>query len=145
MYTKIKEESIKALKNKDELRKNILRVVIADAEQMRANSEDGKDPTDEQMIGLMTGLVKSNFKTIKLGSSNSDNLKKEIEILNEYIPKTTLSEKEIAEKLSGLEEQIKGAKANGQAVGIAMKYLKSNGYPVSGQDVSNAVISMRDE
>lgn len=62
--------------------------------------------------------------------------------LTEFLPKT-LSVQEIKEALGEMQEAIKSAPKEGQAMGIAMKFVKTKGLVALGDDVSAAVKELR--
>jgi uncharacterized protein YqeY len=69
-------------------------------------------------------------------------LRAEIEVLNAFLPKA-LGVPEIVAALAPVAEAVKTAGNDGQATGVAMKHLKSQGAVVNGKDVSAAVRQLR--
>jgi uncharacterized protein YqeY len=69
-------------------------------------------------------------------------LAQEMQILATYLPKS-LSVDEIVSALAPVAAQIKAAGNDGQATGIAMKQLKSEGLVVNGKDVTLAIKELR--
>jgi hypothetical protein len=130
-----------AMKARNAVEKEILRVALGEIQTMEARSSEVL--SEEQAVGIVRKLVKSNEET-KANASDADRviLEEEIEILQSLLPRS-LSVDEIAEALSSIGEQLKGAKADGPAVGMAMKELKARGANVEGKDVTAAVRRIR--
>jgi hypothetical protein len=91
-------------------------------------------------------LIKSNEETLRLaadaGGDRVTALKKEIEILSALLPKGP-SIDDIVALLEPEHAAIKAAKAEGQAIGVAMKHLKQAGKTLPGNDVGAAVKRIR--
>lgn len=125
-----------ALQEKDEITKNILRVVIGEIDTLNGR---GKQVDDEQIHKILRKLVLSNEETI---AAMTKTLVQENNILNEFLPKL-LDKKEILNHLLAFIEQIKLAKNDGLAIGIAMGVFKKINLPVDGKDVSDVVTKIR--
>jgi hypothetical protein len=69
-------------------------------------------------------------------------LARENAILLGLLP-ATLTPDQIVEKLGSVAADVRAAKNDGQATGVAMKHLKSMGTAVQGNDVTAAVKKMR--
>lgn len=85
-------------------------------------------------------VIKSNEETLLVATSEETKAKllEENQVLNGLLPETW----DVAKILAALEPvaaQIKEAKGDGPATGVAMKLLKSLGAPVEGKDVGEAV------
>lgn len=86
LIEKIKEDRLKALKSRDEKKKNLLGVLIADA------CKDEKQPDDTTVIRFVKKFIenaKDNLAVLEKGNSataNKADAQKEIEILTEYLP-----------------------------------------------------------
>ncbi|MGA7828461.1 MAG: GatB/YqeY domain-containing protein [Geobacteraceae bacterium] len=82
----IKEDRIKALKARDEKKKSLLGVLIADA------CKDEKQPDDVTVVRFVKKFIenaKENLQACEKGSGSSENsesAQREIEILTEYLP-----------------------------------------------------------
>lgn len=82
----IKLERMQALKNKDEKRKSLLGVLIADA------CRDTKEPDDQAVIRFVKKFIdnaKENVKALEQGDGSAqaiDEARQEIAILTEYLP-----------------------------------------------------------
>lgn len=133
-----------AMKAKDELRKNAIRVVLSESAP-----KDGKPATDEGVFKVIRKIVEGNNETrTMLKQAGRDNeplythLDNESKYLSEFLPKT-LSRDKIAEELVPLADSLKAAKSDGQAMGLAMKHFKAKGLTVDGNDVSAVVAEVR--
>jgi len=86
LIDKMREDRLHALKSRDEKKKNLLGVLIADA------CKDEKQPDDTTVIRFVKKFIensKDNLAILEKGSgttSSKDDAQKEIEILMEYLP-----------------------------------------------------------
>jgi hypothetical protein len=125
----------------------VLQVVLGDASMIEART--GKKANDEELEKLIRKVILNNQETLSIlqqksmtGSENFAKLTAENAFLSSLLPKT-LSPDEIVAQLSEVADAIKGAKNDGQATGMAMKYLKGRQLKVLGDDVSAAVKKIR--
>ena len=138
----IKEQVIEAMKAKDSLKKEVLRVAQGDIEMHHTRT--GEHMTDDEAQKVIRKLIKSNQETIEhtTDPATVEKLNKEIAILEALLPRT-LGVDEIVAALAPVEADIKAAGNDGQATGVAMKHLKPQGLAVEGKDVSEAVRQIR--
>jgi len=138
----IKQQVVEAMKAKDTVAKDVLRVAQGDIEL--AQTRSGKDLTDDEAQKIVRKLIKSNQETLAAnpGEPAVEKLIKEIAILEALLPRT-LGVEEILVALQPVQDDIKAAGNDGQATGVAMKHLKSQGLAVEGKDVSEAVKQLR--
>ena len=138
----IKSQMFEAMKSKNLVAKEILRLALGEIQTAEARS--GRVPTDDEAAAIVRKLIKSNNETLDAASDESTKtqLAEEIKILEALLPKT-LDVDQIVEALSGTADAIKAAGNDGQATGVAMKHLKTSGTAVTGKDVSQAVAKMR--
>jgi uncharacterized protein YqeY len=86
LIERIREDRLKALKSKDEKKRNLLGVLIADA------CKDEKQPDDTTVIKFVKKFIenaKENREALEKGcgdSSGSEDAQREIDILLEYLP-----------------------------------------------------------
>jgi hypothetical protein len=138
----IKNQVIEAMKAKDTLTRDVLRVLQGDIEMHHTRT--GEHMTDDQAQKVVRKLIKSNQDTIA-GTTDAeklDKLEKEIVILEALLPKT-LTVDEIVVALAAVQSDIEAAGNDGQATGVAMKHLKPQGLAIEGKDVSAAVALIR--
>ena len=138
----IKKQVIDAMKAKDAIAKDVLRVAQGDIEL--AQTRTGKDLSDDEAQKIVRKLIKSNQETLAANpdDATTEKLNKEITILEALLPRT-LGVDEIVAALAPVEGDIKAAGNDGQATGVAMKHLKPQGLAVEGKDVSAAVRQIR--
>jgi uncharacterized protein YqeY len=139
----LRKDALAAMKAKDSVATTILR--LAQSEVQAAEARANRPLSDEEALAVVRKLVKSNEET--LAASRSDEaaaatLKREIEILTGLLPKG-LSPTELTALLAPVADAIKAAGNDGQAVGVAMKLLKSQGVVAGGHDVAAAVRAIR--
>lgn len=142
LLPQIKKQVLEAMKAKDTVAKDVLRVAQGDIEL--AETRQGKALSEAEEEKIVRKLIKSNQETIEHTQDHEkvEKLNREIEILEALLPKM-LSVGEIVTALGPVEADIKAAGNDGQATGVAMKHLKSQGLAVDGKDVSSAVRQVR--
>ncbi len=138
----IKGRLKKALKARNTVEKEILRVALGEIQTVEART--GEAFTDEQVVAVLRKLVKSNGETMSHCEDKEQRevLQQENDILGSLLPKT-LDQDGIVAALADVVEAIKGAGNDGQATGIAMKHVKAAGLAVQGKDVAAAVKKLR--
>lgn len=139
----LRKKALESMKAKDGVATTILRLAQSEVQALEAKT-DGPF-TDEAAYGVLRKLVKSNEETITMSSADLEKcatLQREIAILQEFIPKG-LSTDEIIQALAPVLDAIKAAGNDGQATGIAIKHLKSQGMQITGNDASAAVKQIR--
>jgi hypothetical protein len=138
----IKEQVVAAMKAKDTLARDVLRVLQGDIEMHHTRT--GEHMSDEQAQKVVRKLIKSNQETLaaKPDDAAVEKLNKEIAILEALLPRT-LDVDEIVAALAPVHADIKAAGNDGQATGVAMKHLKPQGLAIEGKDVSAAVKQIR--
>jgi uncharacterized protein YqeY len=138
----IKTRMFAAMKAKNTVEKEILRVALGEIQTAGARSD--KALGEDAVGAILKKLVKSNQESFDVSSDEEQKrvLAEEIEILNSLLPQT-LSVEQIVEALSSVTDGIKGAKADGPATGNAMKHLKQSGALVDGKNVALAVKQIR--
>ena len=138
----IKKRMLEALKARDTVTREVLGVALGEIQTNAARA--GKDASDEEAAAVLRKLVKSNQETLAQATDPEQRttLEREIQILEGLLPKT-LGADEIAALLAPVADEIRAAKNDGQATGVAMKHLKASGANVSGKDVSEAVRKLR--
>lgn len=135
----LKKRMFDAMKSKDVVAKEIVRTAIGEV------TATGADPTDERVVAVLRKLVKSNEETLKMTTDPAvrSSLEQELGVIREFLPKS-LDVEQIQSALASVVESIRSAGNEGQAMGVAMKALKSQGASVESQDVKAAVKQLRD-
>jgi uncharacterized protein YqeY len=136
-----------AMKAKDDLARDLLRVVLGEVSTRRART--GREPGDEEVHGIARKLIAGNDETRKelerRGQTAHEaygRLARENAYLETLLPKA-LDPAAIRRELEGIAADLKGARNDGQATGLALKHLKGKGLPVQGEDVAAAVRELR--
>jgi len=80
LHEQIKKDLMLAMKEKDEGKKNTLRVLMGEFAR-----SDKKELSDDEVINVIKKLVKSERETLRLSGAQNDN--RYIEILEAYLPK----------------------------------------------------------
>jgi uncharacterized protein YqeY len=136
-----------AIKAGDETARDVLRVIMGEVSTRQART--GKEPRDEEVHAIIRSMVANNNETRKeleqrgqTGHEAYERLARENAYLETLLPKT-LDQAAIRKELEPLAADLKGAKNDGQATGMAMKHLKQKGLAVLGEDVAAAVKELR--
>jgi uncharacterized protein len=131
-----------AMRKKDGVAKDVLRVAVGEIQTAEARS--GAASSDEEAQKIVRKLVKSNEETLTATSdpATAEKLKREIDVLQGFLPKA-LSVDDIEQALGPVRDAIQQAKAEGPAMGVAMKQLKSRGLTVEAPDVKAAIVRIR--
>jgi uncharacterized protein len=127
--------------------KDLLSVILGDIATDEARS--GKDVPDADVEKLLRKMVESNAETLaqmkahhRAEDPRGAVLEREIAYLKGLLPQT-LDSAAIVAALEPVRAEVRNAKNDGQATGVAMKHLKSQGLKALGQDVSAAVQAIR--
>jgi uncharacterized protein YqeY len=136
-----------AMKAKDDLARDLLRVVLGEVSTRRART--GKEPGDEEVHGIVRKLIAGNDETRKelerRGQTAHEaygRLARENAYLHALLP-ATLDAAAIRAELGAIAADLKSARNDGQATGLAMKHLKGKGLAVQGEDVAAVVRQLR--
>lgn len=142
LKAELKKRVLQAMKDKNELEKDLLRVLLGDLEL--AETRTGKELSEKDEQQIVRRMVKSNQETAALTQDPADveKLKLELTILEALLPKT-LSVAETIAALEPVADDLRAAGNDGQATGLAMKHLKPQGLQVDGKDVAAAVKQIR--
>ena len=116
---------------------------------LHAQGRTGKEPKDEEVHAIIRSLITNNNETRKeleqRGQTSHEafaRLGRENAYLETLLPKT-LDQAAIARELQPIAAELKAAKNDGQATGLAVKHLKQMGLAVLGEDVAAAVKQLR--
>ena len=104
------DEMRKAMKNGDSFKKELMKVIISELDRI------GKDPNEKEIIGVLKKMVKNGEIT------NTEDSKKEIKIINEFLPKQ-MSENQIIELINKIKSQNPNING-GRLIGVCMKEAK---------------------
>lgn len=128
----LKKQIYGAVKENNPVVKDILRVVLGQI-QLEGSSAA---LSEERKLNIIRKLIKSNELTLssmaetseelweETWKNNAQRLKEENQILQNLLPQN-LGKEDLLKLLEGKVEEIKTAKSDGQAIGVAMKTLKS--------------------
>ncbi|QDU34825.1 Yqey-like protein [Poriferisphaera corsica] len=142
MIAVIKQRVRKAMLERNELEKSILKVALGDLETEASRSVDPM--TNERCEKIIRKMVKSSNETISLTKDKAmaERCKAEIVILETLLPKT-LTVDEIVAELESVKDNVVAAGNDGQAMGVAMKHLKVAEHAVEGKNVNAAIRAIR--
>ena len=137
----IKAQMKTAMKARDDVAKNILRLALSEIQLAEARGQEVDDAAGHKIIRK---LLASNDETLQVTTEEGTRtqLQKENEILLALVPQQ-LGVEQIIEVLAPVRDAIAGAKADGPAMGLAMKHLKSTGAAVEGDSVRQAITQIR--
>ena len=140
----LKGQITTAMKSGDTLARDILRLALGELQMGEARKN--APLSEEEAESVLRKLIKANEETIGLSGGEGervDTLRREIAILTNLLPQQ-MSVDDIVFALTPHAADIRAAKADGQATGVAMKLLKAAGAAVSGNDVGVAVKKLRE-
>jgi uncharacterized protein YqeY len=141
LVDELKARMFRAMKDKRDVEKEILRVAIGEITTDAARA--GRRGDDAEAIALIRRLQKSVEETLAASEpSKRAILEEELEILKGLVPQALGPEDALA-ALAPVVAAIKAAAGDGPATGIAMKHLKSTGATVDGKVVAEAVRLLR--
>ncbi len=137
----IRARAKEAMKARREVEREILRVALGEIQTEEARGTTIGDADAERIVRK---IIKSNRETLDMTTAADKQaiLREEIAVLESLLPQR-LGVEQIVAALGEVAAEIRAAKADGQAVGVAMKLLKSKGAPVDGKDVAAAVKQLR--
>jgi len=139
-----------AMKSGNDTEKNLFRVVLGEA-QMAAVRKGKDKPDDETMIATIRKVINGlneNIVLVKGSATGGSTVQQETELalLAPFLPATWDQPQIEAFFLNGdnlVFEQIRDAKSEGAAMGLAMKTLKGESAPVNADDVKAVVTKIR--
>ncbi len=136
-----------AIKARDDLARDLLRIIMGEVSTRQART--GKEPPDAEVHGIVRSMMTNNSETRKelekRGQTTHEGyarLARENVYLETLLPRT-LDQAAIQKELEAIAAEVKGARNDGQATGLAMKHLKQKGLAVLGEDVAAAVRQLR--
>ena len=135
LIDKIKEHATFARKTGDKAVLSILTVILGETQTLQFRKGHAPIVTDEEVIKIIKKLIESNKETIQLSPDNTRNLIQEIEILSALLPKSA-NKQEIKAALTSV---VLSGLNEGQAIGKAIKHLKSEGVLAESKDVIEVV------
>ncbi|MCL2724280.1 MAG: GatB/YqeY domain-containing protein [Polyangiaceae bacterium] len=137
----IKKRVTAAVKEGDTVARDVLRLALGEIQT--AEARKNAPLSEDEASATLRKLIKSNEETLALATGDATiALRHEIDVLRSLLP-AQLDVAQIVTLLAPHEAELKAAKADGQAVGLAMKQLKVAGHAVSGSDVTLAVKRIR--
>jgi hypothetical protein len=142
LVDEIKAQMTRAMRARDQVTRNVLGVALGEIQTAEARAN--RPLQEDEATAILRKLVKSNEETLALSSdrAGADVLRREVEVLSALLPRT-MSVEQIVEALSPVADAIRAAKADGAAMGAAMKHLKASGAAVDAGDVRRAVQQLR--
>lgn len=138
----IRRRMLEAMKAGNTLERSILKVALGEIQAVEVRQGETLDDAGAQAV--LRKLVKSNQESLALieDEAQKERLVAETAILEGLLP-AMLDAEAIVAALDAVKEAIRGATADGPAMGIAMKHLKGSGAAVDGKDVAKAVRVIR--
>ena len=122
LHEQIKSDFLTARKNNDNIKKNILTMILSDALKLTKEKNHSDTVNDDDIIRIIKSWIKKTEQSIEILTANNKDtseLLKEKEILLSYIPKTWSYE----ETKSYIERISK--EKNSKEIGVIMRELKT--------------------
>ena len=136
-----------AMKGHDNLARDVLRVILGEVSTRRART--GKEPGADEIHGIVRSLIVSYNETRKELEQRGQTAHEAYErlgrenVYHETLLPQTLYRAAIRAALEPIVTDLKGARNDGQATGLAIKHFKQKGLAVLGEDVAAAVKELR--
>jgi uncharacterized protein len=143
LHEELKDRVTAAVKGGDAATRDTLKTVLGEA-QIEAGRRNG-EVTDEVILGVVRKTVAGLKETIPLAKqAGRDTALREAELalLDAFLPKAW-DRDAIAAALAAVRDDIRAAKNDGQAMGVAMKALKARGATTVPDDVKAVVAALR--
>ena len=135
----IRKQIVETTKLKMENHKNILKVILGEIDTQKARHN--KPFTDEDGYRIIRKTLQG-VEEMLTYKPNDPKFEAEKAILKGLLPKEFAAE-DLKAVLSSKVDEIKAAKGDGQATGIAMKFLKERNISVDGNAVKKLVSEIR--
>lgn len=135
----IRKQISDATKARMEDQKNVLKVVLGEIDTQE--SRTGKQFSDEDCCRVIRKTLQGVEEMLQYKPDDAK-YKIEKECLSSLLPKQ-LNKEDILTALTDKLGDIKAAKSEGQATGIAMKFCKEKGLAVDGNLVKEVVVTVR--
>jgi uncharacterized protein YqeY len=137
----VKAKMMAAMKAGHIVEKEALRTAIGDITTVAAR--ENREATAADVEAVVRKLVKGVKESLALvPEDRKAELLEELAVFQALLPQS-LSVEQIVEALASVTEALRAAKNDGQAMGVAMKQLKTTGAQVEGDDVRAAVAQLR--
>jgi uncharacterized protein len=138
----IKTRMRAALQARDPVTKDILGLAIGEIQTAEARANRALE--DPEVVAVVRKLLKSNEETLAATAVSEDaaKLRRENEVLASLLPKS-MDLAAIVAAIAPVAEAVRAARNDGQAMGVAMKHLKSAGAVAEASDVKEAVARLR--
>jgi len=122
LIKELKDDFIQSMKNKDVIKKNLLSLLISNA-QLIAKESKVELPSDVQVLEAVKRLKKNVQENLDI--TGSKEAETEISILNKYLP-TQLTDDDLRSKILDFISTIPLEKKGPKSIGLVMKYLVEN-------------------
>ena len=136
----IRQQITASTKNREDVKKNVLKVVLGEIDTLE--SRQGKQFTDDDCCRV----IKKTLQGIEemLGYKPGDpKFEAEKAVLQSFLP-PEMSLHDLKVSLTAVTGEIRAAKSDGQATGIAMKFFKEHKISVDGSAVKKVVALIRE-
>lgn len=122
-----------------EVQKNVLKVILGEMDLQASRS--GKELTDDDGYRIIRKTLQGVEEMLGY-KPNDPKFETEKATLQALLPQE-MSLHDLKVSLTARAEEIRAAKSDGQATGIAMKFFKENKIPVDGNTVKKVVAEIR--
>jgi uncharacterized protein len=150
LVDEIKARITRARREKDDVARDVLGLALGEIQTAEARAN--RSLRDDEAVAVVLKLLKSNEETLSLASEDGAGgqgpelralaLRHEIQVLSSLIP-ATLSPDSIERELASVADEVRAAKSEGQAMGVAMKHIKTTGARVESASVLQAIQRLR--
>ncbi|HXN32900.1 MAG TPA: GatB/YqeY domain-containing protein [Polyangiaceae bacterium] len=142
MVDDIKAMMTRARREKDDVARNVLGLALGEIQTAEARAN--RPLRDEETVAVVRKLLKSNEETLSLASeaSGAEALRHEIEVLSALLPAAP-SPEAIESAIAPVADAVRAARSEGQAMGVAMKHLKTTQTTADAPSVLEAIRKLR--
>ncbi|GEM_PF-401557 len=133
LMQKLKQDQIKALKEKDQKRLEIIRYILSKLKNLQI--EKRSELSDQEIIQVLRKIQKELKESLEFAEKNNrqdlkEEYKTQLEILQQYLP-AELSDEQLKEKIKNIIQQNKDLFQQKPAslIGICVRQLKSSASP----------------
>ncbi len=135
----IRKQILEATKSKQDVKKNVLKVVLGEIDTHE--SRNGKPFTDEDCCRIIKKTLQGVEEMLEYKPGDAK-FEEEKATLQALLP-PEMSIHDLKVSLTAMADQIRAAKSEGQATGMAMKFFKENKIAVDGNVVKQVIALMR--
>ncbi len=146
LHTEVRTRLTTAMKTQNDVERSVMRLILSEVSRMKPISKDFLDDDIKKVVKKLIQANEETLEKMKVGSDNRNRLIDENHILSSLIP-VPISRQEILDRLftssTPAINEIKRSERDGQAIGVCIKFLKSQNLEFNSDDVKSVVQELR--